>query len=208
MRLHLRGVRIVSGAAVLDFAMHRLGAVLLAMLVLVVAAPAAAEARTGSCLAPGVRALCTVWNGKVTTIGDGDTIYVAVEGDGITGSVSVRITGVNAAELSVYGSATRRRGECHAVEATARIEQLIRRSKGRVRLGALDPASHSRNRLRRAVAVKIGGRWKDVGRLLVKEGHALWLPSRNAYVWNRGYSLLAAQAAASGLGVWSTNYCG
>jgi len=188
--------------------MHRLGAVLLAIVLAAVIAPAAAQARSGSCLAPGVQAVCSVWIGKVTTIGDGDTIYVDAPGDGIAGPVSVRITGINAAELSVYGSATRRRGECHAVEATARIEQLIRRSKGRVRLAALDPASHSRNRLRRAVAVKINGRWKDVGRLMVKEGHALWLPSRPEYVWNRGYSLLAARAAAARLGIWSTNYCG
>jgi endonuclease YncB( thermonuclease family) len=204
----LRRVRIDGAAAVFNSAMHRLGAVFLALVLAAVVAPAAAEARTGSCLAPGVQAVCTVWNGKVTTIGDGDTIYVNVEGDGVTGSVSVRVTGVNAAELSVYGSATRRRGECHATEATARMEQLIRRSKGRVRLAALDPASHSRNRLRRAVAVKINGRWRDVGRLLVAEGHALWLPSREEYVWNRGYSLLATRAASLGLGVWSPNYCG
>jgi endonuclease YncB( thermonuclease family) len=208
MRLHLRGLRIVSAADVFNSAMHRLGAVFLALVLAAVIAPAAAQARTGTCLAPDVQALCTVWTGKVTTIGDGDTVYVNVEGDGISSSVSVRITGINAAELSVYGSATRRRGECHAVEATARIEQLIGRSKGRVRLAALDPESHSRNRLRRAVAVKIRGRWKDVGRILVKEGHALWLPSRAEYVWNRGYSLLAARAAAEGRGLWATNYCG
>ena len=206
--MHLSPVRIDSAPAVFNSPMRRFAAVFLAIVLAAVVAPAAAQARTGSCLAPGVQALCEVWTGKVTTIGDADTIYVAVEGDGIPGSVSVRVTGVNAAELSVYGSATRRRGECHAVEATSRIEQLIRRSKGRVRLAAMDPASHSRNRLKRAVAVKIGGRWRDVGRILVAEGHALWLPSRAEYVWNRGYSLLAARAAAEGRGLWSTNYCG
>src|SRR5918998_1483741 len=140
MPLHLSPVRIDSAPAVFNSPMYRFAAVFLAIVVAAVVAPAAAQARTGSCLAPGVQALCEVWTGKVTTIGDADTIYVAVEGDGIPGSVSVRITGVNAAELSVYGSAIRRRGECPAVEATARIEQLIRRSKGRVRLAAGHPA--------------------------------------------------------------------
>ena len=40
----------------------------------------------------------------------------------------VRMTGINAMEQSVYSSiASRRRGECHALEATSRLEQLIRR---------------------------------------------------------------------------------
>ena len=60
--------------------MPRLLACLIVLAALAVA-PAAAEARTGSCLAPGVEALCTVWTGKVTYIGDGDTIYVDVKGD-------------------------------------------------------------------------------------------------------------------------------
>jgi endonuclease YncB( thermonuclease family) len=189
--------------------MHRLCVILLAAAATVfIAAPGTAHAaRSGTCLAPGVPATCDVWNGKVTTIGDGDTIYVDVEGDG-RGPVSVRITGINATELSVYGAAARRRGECHAVEATSRIEQLIRRSRGRVRLAALDPASHSRNRIRRAVAVKINGRWRDVGRRLISEGQALWLPNRDEYVWNRGYSILAQQAATAGRGLWSQTYCG
>jgi endonuclease YncB( thermonuclease family) len=190
--------------------MHRLHVFLLAFAaaaVLVAGADVAHAARTGSCLAPGVQAVCTVWNGKVTYIGDADTIYVDVEGDR-RGPVSVRVTGVNATELSVYGTAVRRRGECHAVEATARVEHLIGRSRGRVRLAALDPASHSRNRIRRAVAVKINGRWRDLGRLLVSEGLALWLANRDEYVWNRGYSILAQQAAAARRGLWNPTYCG
>ena len=39
----------------------------------------------------------------------------------------VRMTGFNAMEQTVYSSiASRRRGECHALEATSRLEQLIR----------------------------------------------------------------------------------
>ena len=188
--------------------MPRLLASLIVVLALA-ALPAAAEARTGSCLAPGVKALCTVWTGKVTFIGDGDTIYVDVKGDRTTKSVHVRMTGFNAMEQSVYSSSpSRRRGECHALEATSRLEQLIRGSRGRVRLAAQNPASHSRLRPRRAIAVRIGGRWRDVGTMMLAEGHALWLPNRQEWAWNSGYSTLAEQAAARRIGLWNPIHCG
>jgi endonuclease YncB( thermonuclease family) len=173
------------------------------------AAAPAAEARTGSCLAPGVPALCTVWTGKVTFIGDGDTIYVDVKGDRTRKSLHVRMTGYNAMEQSVYSSvSSRRRGDCHALEATSRLEQLIRRSRWRVRLAAQNPGSHSGLRPRRAVAVRIAGRWRDVGSILVAEGHALWLPNGQEWAWNAGYSALAEQAGAKQIGMWSPTYCG
>jgi endonuclease YncB( thermonuclease family) len=189
--------------------MTRVFVALLAFLAVAAAAPAVAAARTGSCLVPGVDAVCTVWTGKVTTIGDGDTIYVNVEGDGISGSVHVRLTGINAAEQSVYSkAAANRRGECHALEATSRLEALIRKSRGRVRLAALDPESRSRQRLRRSVAVRINGRWRDVGRRLLIEGLALWLPNRGEHIWNRDYNVLSQRAAALGRGMWNPGYCG
>ena len=175
---------------------HRLLAFLIVLAALAVA-PAAAQARAGSCLAPGVEELCTVWTGKVTYIGDGDTIYVDVKGDRTSKTAHVRLTGFNAMEQSVYSSiASRRRGECHALEATARLEQLIRASRWRVRLAAQNPASTSRLRPRRAIAVRIKGRWRDVGSILLAEGHALWLANRQEWAWNAGYSAIAEQAAA------------
>ena len=179
------------------------------IVLLVFALAPADEARTGSCLAPGVKQICTVWTGKVTFIGDGDTIYVDVKGDRTQKAQHVRMTGFNAMEQSVYSSiASRRRGECHALEATSRLEQLIRRSRWRVRLAALNPASHSRLRPRRAVAVRIHGRWRDLGTIMLAEGHALWLPNRQEWAWNAGYSTLAEQAAARQVGIWSPAYCG
>jgi endonuclease YncB( thermonuclease family) len=188
----------------------------LALLIIVLAlgaglasAPEEAQARTGSCLAPGVTVPCTVWTGKVTFVGDGDTLYVDIDGDGTRTSASVRMTGLNATELYVYTSNVRqRRGECHSLEATARLEQLIKRSRGRVRLAAMDPSSHSRNRLRRSVAVRLGGRWRDAARILVSEGHALWLPNGNEWAWNADYSRLAERAASLGRGIWNPAYCG
>ena len=115
--------------------------VTIALLLAAGAAAEAAEARTGPCLPPARAHTCNIWTGKVTYIGDGDTIYVNVDGDGKRASERVRLTGINTTEQSVYSrSAARRRGECHALEATARIEELIRRSRWRVRLYALDQA--------------------------------------------------------------------
>jgi endonuclease YncB( thermonuclease family) len=174
-----------------------------------VAIPATAQARIGSCLVPGVTEPCTVWTGKVTFVGDGDTLFVDLKGDGTKKSVSVRMTGINATEQYVYTSrVSQRRGECHALEATARLERLIKRSRGHVRLAAMDPASHSRNRLRRSVAVRLNGRWRDAARILVSEGHALWLPNGNEWAWNAAYSLLAERAAAKRLNLWNPTYCG
>jgi endonuclease YncB( thermonuclease family) len=168
-----------------------------------------AIARSGPCLAPGVDARCAIWTGKVTYVADGDTFYVDLDGDRAHRTVTVRVTGINTMEQTVYSANPAvRRGQCHALEATARLEQLIRKGGGRVRLAAFDPSSTSRRRWRRAVAVKLGGRWRDVGRLLVAEGHALWLPNGNEWLWNAGYSTLAERAAAAQRGIWNPTYCG
>jgi endonuclease YncB( thermonuclease family) len=172
------------------------------------AAPAA-EATIGSCLPPAAPAMCEVWKGKVTYISDGDTVWVDLDGDRTRQTFRVRLTGVNTMEQTVYSRlASQRRGECHAVEATARLERLLRRSRMRVRLAALDPASRSGIRLRRSMAVRINGRWRDVGRLLMAEGHALWLPSSREYAWNADYARQGEYAAAQQRGIWNPTYCG
>jgi endonuclease YncB( thermonuclease family) len=168
-----------------------------------------AAARTGSCLVPGSTTRCKVWTGRVTSIDDGDTIRVDVAGDDTRAPIRVRLTGIQAMEQTVYSQvAARRRGECHALEATARLQQLLRRGRYRVRLSAQDPSSRSGQRWRRSVAVKLGKRWRDVGRILVSEGHALWLPNSAEYAWNAEYSRLAERAAAKHRNLWNPAYCG
>ena len=180
-----------------------------ALLVAAGAAVEAAEARTGPCLPPARAHVCNIWTGKVTYVGDGDTIYVDVDGDGKRTSERVRLTGINTTEQSVYSrSAAQRRGECHALDATARIEELIRRSGWRVRLYALDPSSRSGPRLRRVVAVRMSGRWRDAGRRLITEGHAVWLPNLQEYAWNLDYGRRAERAAEQQLRIWSPTGCG
>jgi endonuclease YncB( thermonuclease family) len=170
---------------------------------------APAWARSGPCMAPGIKARCSIWTGKVTWVSDGDTFNVDLDGDRTHRTVIVRTTGINTFEQSVYSSVpSERRGDCHALEATARLEQLLRKGGWRVRLAAFDASSTSRRRWRRAVAVKLRGRWRDVGRILVAEGHAQWLSTGNEWLWNAGYSALAERAAAARRGIWNPTYCG
>ena len=188
---------------------RRLIVSLLALAAAAAVLPAVASARTGSCLLRPGSPACYVWTGTVTFVADGDTVYVDVDGDGTHARRSVRISGLQAMEQTVYASrASQRRGECHAVEATARLDQLLKAGRYKVRLLAQDPASRSGSRLRRSVAVKIRGRWRDVGRTLIAEGHALWLPNRREHAWNRDYSVLAARAALAQRNLWSPSYCG
>jgi hypothetical protein len=183
-------------------------AVLIALLLAGLAA-GVAEARPGECLKPADAAGCEVTDAKVTYIADADTFYVDLFGDGSKQRYAVRITGINAMEQTVYGPvAARRAGECHALEATARLERLLKRARWRVRLSALDPNARSRQRMRRAVGVRLGGRWVDVGQRLMAEGHALWLPHRNESAWNADYAKQGEYAASKLRGIWNPTYCG
>ena len=141
---------------------------------------------------------------------DGDTIDVRLPtSTGRHKVVRVRIIGIQAMEQRVYTRDPRkRRGECHAVPATARLEQLIRAGGWRVRLSAQSSSSSSGSRLRRSVAVKLHGRWQDLGSVLLAEGHVLWLPHSVEYAWNATYNELAQRAAAKHLNLWDTHGCG
>ena len=171
-------------------------------------APKAADAWKAPCVAGTKRPVCHFTKGNVTFVADGDTIDVNVFGDGTSSPIRVRLTGINAMEQSVYSrDPDRRRGECHALEATARLERLIKRSRRLVRLGsqARDPMSGHRHR--RSVAVRLGGRWRDVGQILIDEGHVLWLPNRGEWAHNSRYNLGVQRAAAAGRRLWNTAYC-
>jgi endonuclease YncB( thermonuclease family) len=169
---------------------------LLAVLtLLLLSAPVAADART--------------WHGRVTSFDDGDTVKVDIAGDGTHRPKRVRLTGIQAMEQSVYSNTpSKRRGQCHALAATARLEHLIRRSHRRVRLYARYASSHARNRLRRQLYVKLHGRWRDVGAMMLREGHALWLPQFVETRTNASYSRIAQQAALRRVRIWNPRSCG
>jgi endonuclease YncB( thermonuclease family) len=168
----------------------------------------AAASTTEPCIVGTTGPQCTVWTGRVTAVHDGDTMDVDVYGDGTSVPARVRIAGIQAMEQAVYSSVpSQRRGDCHAVEATARLEQLVSQGGDVVRLSAQDPRSSSGGRLRRSVAVEINGRWQDVGQVLMREGHTLWLPNSVEYAWNATYQREARRAADAGVNLWDTDYC-
>ncbi|HEU4658763.1 MAG TPA: lamin tail domain-containing protein [Capillimicrobium sp.] len=169
------------------------------------AASASAQTWQAPCVDGTEAPLCSFWTGYVRHVADGDTI-VADLGDRVE---RVRIAGMQAMEQTVYSrDRLSRQGFCHALEATARLEELVMASGGRVRLSAQDPASRSGRRWRRSAAVLLGGQWVDVASTMIAEGHALWLPNGREWAWNERDSLLAQQAAAQGAGLWNTEYCG
>jgi endonuclease YncB( thermonuclease family) len=186
---------------------RKLSLIALAVALVLVAVPGA-QARSGPCTSAAGAPRCTFWTGKVTFFADGDTIDVDIAGDG-HGKRHIRLTGINAMELTRYSKyPSRRRGECHGVAATARLEQLIRRGHRRVRLAAQHASSRSGKRLRRQVSVRIGGRWVDVGEKLVAEGHALFLSNPDEWAWNHTYERLAQEAALAKRRLWNPRGCG
>ncbi len=185
-----------------------LSAALLGALASCAAAPIDAAAATAPCVPETAGPSCAVWTGKLTNVGDADTVDVDLAGDGTRRSVRIRVTGIQAMEQSVYSrTPSRRRGACHALAATARVDRLVRASRGRVRVAAQDPSSRAGRRLRRAVAFRIGGRWVDLGATLIAEGHALWLPHGVEWAWNRQYLALARAAATQARNLWDVAYC-
>ena len=169
--------------------------------------PASAQAKRGACVIGVPGPGCDVWKGTVRSVNDGDTMDVDVDGDGTTRSRRIRFTGIQAMEQTVY-SARQRQGDCHAVEATLRLEQLVKRSRRRVRLAAEDPESTSRDRLLRTVAVRSGGRWRDVGTIMIREGRALWWGSWAESAPNALYSVLVQQSIAAQRGLFDPDACG
>ncbi len=184
----------------------RLCLVLLSFALLAAAPARAADPGSGPCTGEEDSPSCEFAYGEVSFVADGDTIDVALPG---VGTRRVRLTGINAMELTRYSSdPSRRRGACHAVEAAARLEGLLDQGGGRVRLAAQDPESVTGGRLRRQVSTRVDGSWVDVGRVLVGEGRALWLPNGVEHAWNRSYKSLSEHAASRRQGLFDADACG
>ncbi|MEV6342731.1 lamin tail domain-containing protein [Actinoplanes sp. NPDC051851] len=168
-----------------------------------------AAAATGMCRQATGSPRCQVWTGKVAWVPDGDTLLVDVNGDGTKTPVSIRLIGVQAMEQHVYSpQPAKRRGECHSLEATARVESMVRAGRGVVRMTAINSGSSSRNRPLRSVSVKINGTWQDIGLDLVRNGYALWLPFGGEWAWDSTYELASAYASHEGKRLFDTDSCG
>jgi endonuclease YncB( thermonuclease family) len=156
-------------------------------------------------LTPASAASAKTWPARFVSINDGDTIDARVGGHVYT----IRTSGIQAMEQHHYSADPKKRtGECNAVEATARLEQLIHESHGQLRLSAQDPSSHAGHRLRRNIAVRIRGRWLDTGLIEIREGHALWMSGKEEDKWNRAYNLAEQRARIDGKGLWDPTHCG
>ena len=168
---------------------------------------ARAEASSGPCF-PGQRgAPCQFQTAKVTSINDGDTVKVRLRGSRRVHWV--RFRAVQAMELTRYSDhRAKRRGQCHAVAAANRVEDLVRASHYRVRLSAQHPATDHTGRLIRWIAVRRHGRWQDVGEILMREGHTLWMASTTDTAWNHRYDVLGQRAAQAHRNLWDPTTCG
>lgn len=177
-----------------------------ACLGLALLAASEAEAKRGPCIAGQKNPVCQIWTAKVKAVADGDTVNVAIkQGSRFSEREDIRLIGLQAMELTDYSRANRK-GECHAVEAAERLEDLV---LGRtVRLSSRRSGSTTRGKLLRSIAFKQGGRWQDAGSVLVAEGHALWASHRTEFAWNNTYAKLAGFAARAGDGIWDTDFCG
>jgi micrococcal nuclease len=194
----------------MTMAVRRVLAVLCAALTLTAAAAAPADAAGRiPCRPDAASPTCLVWMGKVAWVADGDTPLVDVYGDGTSTPRSIRLLGVQAMEQHVYSpTPSKRRGECHALAATAHVEALVKAGGGIVRMTAQNAGTSSRDRPVRSIAVKINGRWTDIGLDLLRNGYAIWWPDHNEWAWNAEYRKAAQEAARAGKQMYDTDTCG
>lgn len=178
-------------------------AISIAALVLCGLTATSAQARSGPCFPGAHGAPCRFQTAKVIAVNDGDTVDVRLRDR----AYEVRFRSVQAMELTRYNPA-RRRGQCHAVAAANRVEALVRASHMRVRLSSQHPAKDHLGRLLRWVAVRRHGRWQDLGAILMREGHTLWMDSTSDTAWNRRYDLLGQRAAQAHRNLWDPLTCG
>jgi endonuclease YncB( thermonuclease family) len=180
-------------------------ATLIALALLAVPAQAVRRAPCRPDLPSGPK--CLWWPAKVRAVDDGDTIKVHVPGE--RGTVDVRVTGINAMELTRYShTPSRRRGACHGLSAAAFVDSFVRGSHRHVRLAAQHAHSRSGRRIRRSVWVRSQGHWRDLAALELEAGLALWLPNKVETAHNRQYEELAAAALSAGLRLYDPDGCG
>ena len=132
------------------------------------------------CLLLPAGALAGVWNGRVTHVSDGDTLWVKPE----EGSAprKVRLLGLDAPELCQAGG----------VAARLALRDLVANQTVQVRVNFQDTYGRDLGYLR------VAGR--DVGAILVSAGHA-WSSRWHGRLGT--YAAQEASARAAGLGVFA-----
>jgi len=136
--------------------------------------------------------------GTVTSIDDGDSVVVKVDGDSSSvAPVHIRNAGIQTMET----------GTCHAAQATTAMTGL---AKGkRVRLSIANPAASSLGRPVRYVDAWNGSAWADTQLPLLRAGHALTMPGAGGDTsrW-RSYEVAGQEAAKARTNLWDNEFCG
>ena len=171
--------------------------------------PPPARAASGPCVPEYPNgAQCTVWKGKVRYVDDGDTLDADVPGDGLGGLLRVRIIGIQAMERPPIAP-RQRAGDCHA-----RRRDQPARAAGQALQEARSASRRCTRRAARAAAgcarspSGSGGRWRDVGRIMVARGPRAVVAGQRGGRPNVRYSVLTQHAAAAHKGLFSANHCG
>ena len=180
---------------------------LLAGLLLAVV-PAPSHAARGACVAGVPGRSCDVWTGTVRSSTTATRWTSTCAATGRRASRRIRITGIQAMEQTVYtarpapGRLPRGRGD-GAAGAARPPQQGARAAGGR------GPAEHVARRFMRTVAVKVRGRWRDVGTILMREGLALWWPTVGGVGRRtRATACCAQRAIAAQRGLFDPDACG
>lgn len=139
--------------------------------------------------------------GTIRGIADGDTFYLNAKQP----SARIRLSGIQTTEIAHQGAG---RTWCHGLPAKNRLTALTMNKQ--VLLRSLYPSYSWDGRRLRYAFVLSAGRYVDVQRLLLREGHALWHPSEREWLYNHAYHVLADQAAIARRSgsIWDTDFCG
>jgi endonuclease YncB( thermonuclease family) len=122
------------------------------------------------------------WNGEVTHVTDGDTLWVRPAGGG--DAVKIRLDGIDAPEIcQAYGTLSRAALANRVLHQTVRVQSRSRDKYGRV----IARVSHGS-----------GGSGDDVGDFMVSQGHA-WANHYKRYPSAYGAQEAQARAAKRGL---------
>lgn len=158
--------------------------------------PAVAGAVTRGPCVPGQPGgpRCLIWSAVATHVRDGDTVTARIEGGAPR---DVRNTGIQAVEF----------GQCHYTEATRALARIIHPGT-RLRLAGRSASSTTMGRPRRAIYARIGGRWVDASRAVIRAGYVLYDPNHVENAWNADYSRLAQRAATRHRHLWNPRACG
>lgn len=129
--------------------------------------------------------------GVVTSVPDGDTVRIDMEGS--TATPLVRLAGIQAFETSEG---------CNATLATNRLRTLV--NGKRVELRSRYAGSSSDGRPVRSLHV--GG--TDINERMLRDGMGLWFPLANEITATARYHAAADEARAAGRGIWADTRCG